>query len=72
MVQLGGSWTGLVQVTRSVDGGVTRNALTVSGQPWARFTGNVCEPVWEEAEDGAELYLDITVNSGTLTYRVSQ
>lgn len=72
ILQLGGIWTGTVQVVRSVDGGLTRHPLTVGGLPWARFTANVCEPVWEEAENGAELYLDIAVDSGSLTYRVSQ
>lgn len=72
MLQLGGTWTGTVQVARSVDGGLTFHSLTVGGLPWARFTANVCEPVWDEAEAGAQLYLDIAVDSGTLTYRVSQ
>lgn len=72
MLQLAGIWTGTVQIVRSVDGGLTHHGLTVGGLPWARFTTNVCEPVWEESEDGAELYLDIGVNSGTLIYRVSQ
>lgn len=72
MLQLGGTWSGTVQVTRSIDGGQTRNPLTVGGMTWARFSANACEPVWEEAEEGAELYLDIVIASGTLNYRVSQ
>ena len=72
MLCLSGEWSGSVTVTRSTDGGTTRHPLTVAGNAWARFTGNVCEPVWSESEAGAELYLEIELDSGTLDYRVSQ
>lgn len=72
MLTLTGQWDGSVQVERSVDGGATRQPLTVVGQPWGLFTGNACEAVWSEAEEDVEFYLDITVNSGTLSYRVAQ
>lgn len=71
-LQLSGTWTGEVQVLRSVDGGATRQPLTVAGAAWAVFTGNVCEPVWEESEAGATLYLALAPGSGTIAYRVSQ
>ena len=71
-LQLAGAWTGTVTVQRSADGGTTRQALTAGGLPWARFTGNANEVVWQEGEAGASLYLDIALTSGTLTYRVSQ
>lgn len=71
-LQLTGTWTGTVTVQRSIDGGTTRTPLTVGGLPWARFSGNASEVIWEEGEVGATFYLDIVLTSGTLGYRVSQ
>lgn len=71
-LQLSGIWTGSVAVQRSVDGGATRQGLTIGGAPWAQFTANANEAIWQEGEAGATFYLAITVVSGTLTYRVSQ
>lgn len=72
MLSLTGAWSGTVRVLRSVDAGVTRLPLTIAGEAWGEFTTNACEAVWEEYEDNARLYLDITLASGSLTYRVSQ
>ncbi len=72
MLILNGTWSGIVKVTRSVDGGATRQPVTVAGNSWAQFTGNCCEPVWDESEAAARLYLDITLVSGTLAYRLAQ
>ncbi len=72
MIQISGVWQGTVQVQRSVDSGLTRHNLTAAGQPWGQFKANACEPVWSEQEAGAELYLDISVDSGTVEYRLSQ
>lgn len=72
MLSLTGSWSGTVRVLRSIDAGVTRLPLTIAGEAWGEFTTNACEAVWEEYEDNARLYLDITLASGSLTYRVSQ
>lgn len=69
---LSGTWEGMVQLTRSTDSGATRLALTAGGLPWGRYTANVCEQAWFESEDGAELYLDIALTSGTLAYRIAQ
>ena len=69
---LSGTWTGTVTVKRSADGGTTKLPLTAGGQPWAVFTANAYEQIVEETEDGATYYLDVTLASGTLTYRVSQ
>lgn len=69
---LTGNWTGTVRVLRSIDGGVTQLPLTVAGQEWATFTGNVQEVVGEESSAGATWYLAIALNGGTLTYRVAQ
>lgn len=71
-ITLSGSWTGAVEVQRSVDGGAIRLPLTVAGQPWARFTGNVQEAVGEESSDAATYYLSIGLSAGTLAYRVAQ
>jgi hypothetical protein len=71
-LELSGDWQGEVRLVRSVDGGASRSPLTIAGSAWAVFRANVCEPVWEEGEAGAQLYLEITVSSGTLAYRVSQ
>lgn len=70
-VSLSGTWAGTVTVLRSFDGGTTKLPLTAGGLPWAKFTGNACEPV-AEGESGAEYYLDVTLTSGTLTYRLGQ
>ncbi|MEY4472570.1 MAG: hypothetical protein RL671_874 [Pseudomonadota bacterium] len=72
MISLAGSWSGLVKVLRSIDAGATRLPLTLAGESWGEFTANTCEPIWEEYEDGARLYLDVTLLSGSLTYRVAQ
>lgn len=72
MLSLSGSWTGSVRMLRSVDAGVTRLPLTIGGEAWGEFTTNACEAVWEDYEDNARLYLDVTLASGTLTYRVAQ
>ena len=72
MLALSGTWTGTVKVVRSTDGGTTKLPLTVAGSVWGQFTANCCEPVWEEADASSRFYLDVTLASGTLTYRVSQ
>lgn len=71
-LELRGTWSGQVALQRSVDGGATRSGVTVGGMPWAAFSGNANEVVWQEGEEGASLYLDITLTSGTLTYRLAQ
>ena len=72
IIQLAGTWQGTVELQRSVDSGATLHGLTIAGQPWARFSANACEPVWSEDEAGAELYIAISMVSGTLEYRLSQ
>lgn len=69
---LAGTWTGTVKLLRSTDGGVTRLPLTAMGQPYGSFAANICEPVWEESEAAAVLYLDIVLASGSLSYRMGQ
>lgn len=71
-VKLSGAWEGTVTVQRSVDGGVSRDPLTIAGSPWGVFNGNACEAVWEENEAGAEFYLDVRPAMGNIDYRVSQ
>jgi hypothetical protein len=72
VLELEGVWQGLVKVLRSTNGGATKLPLTVGGAAWAQFGTNCCEPVWEESEGGAQLYLDIAPTSGALTYRLAQ
>lgn len=72
ILSLAGSWAGTVKVLRSVDGGTTKLPLTVGGTGWGQFAGNCCEPVWEESEAAATLWLDAALTSGTLTYRLAQ
>ena len=72
MLTLTGTWSGSVKVTRSIDGGTTRQQLTVAGNVWGQFGGNACEAVWDESESAARLYLDITLSSGSVTYRMAQ
>lgn len=69
---LSGDWQGSVQIKRSTDGGATLHPLSLAGASWGRFARNVCEPVWEEAETGASLWLDCAITSGTLAYRLAQ
>ncbi|MFT4056353.1 MAG: hypothetical protein QM681_17760 [Novosphingobium sp.] len=71
-LMLSGNWSGSVVVERSVDGGATRHPLTMAGQPWAQFTSNVCEPIWHEDELDAALYVNISLLSGSVTYRMAQ
>jgi hypothetical protein len=67
---LSGTWQGSVRVVRSTDGGVTFNPLTVAGMPWAQFSGNICEAVWEENDPAATLHLIVTLSSGSVSYRI--
>jgi hypothetical protein len=69
---LGGTWEGAIQLTRSTDEGATRLPLTAGGLPWGVYTANACEQAWYESEDGAELYLEITLASGEVDYRIAQ
>ena len=69
---LAGDWQGTVQLKRSTDGGATLHQTTVAGSEWGTFSSNACEAVWEESEDGAQLYLDCRITSGTLSYRLAQ
>ena len=71
-LELRGEWSGQVALQRSTDGGTTRSGVTAGGMPWATFSANANEIVWQEGEDGASLYLDITLTSGSVSYRVSQ
>lgn len=70
---LSGTWSGSVRLLRSVDGGATRLPLSYpDGSARGQFTGNVQLPVAEETVAAATYYLDATIASGTLAYRVEQ
>lgn len=72
VLTLSGTWTGTVRLLRSVDGGATKLPVTIGGAAWAQFSANCCEPVWDEPESAARLYLDIALTSGSLNYRLAQ
>ncbi|MDG5747846.1 hypothetical protein P8Q88_06605 [Qipengyuania sp. XHP0207] len=69
---LTGDWKGEVRMLRSTDGGVTKAPVTLAGATWGLYTADVCEPVWQESEAGAQLWLDVAPISGTLAYRLAQ
>lgn len=71
-LSLAGTWSGGASLLRSTDGGATRLPLTVAGQPWGGFSANAQEPVTEESSAEASYWLALTVQSGTVNYRVSQ
>lgn len=72
MLTLSGTWTGTVRLLRSTDGGAIKLPLTSGGSPWAVFTSNACEAVWEESEAAGQLWLDLAPATGTITYRLGQ
>jgi len=72
ILTLTGTWAGTVTLTRSVDGGTTKLPVTLAGAPWAVFTANCNEPVWEESEAGATFHLDFARVSGTVDFRFAQ
>ena len=71
-ITLSGTWSGTVSLLRSTDGGATRLPVTVGGTAWGVFTANANEPVWDENDSAATLYLDVALASGSLNYRVAQ
>ena len=72
-VTLSGSWSGSVQMLRSRDGGTTKLPLTYGdGSAKPSWTSNVNAAVAEETVSGATYYLAITLNSGSVTYRLEQ
>ena len=72
LLVLSGSWTGSVTVLRSTDQGSTKLPITIGGTPSAVFSSNCCEPIWDESEAAAQLYLNIALTSGTVNYRIAQ
>ena len=67
-----GTWSGTVQLLRSIDGGTTRLPLTAGGFAWGSYTANVNEAVAVETEAGATYHVGVTLTGGTLSYRVAQ
>lgn len=72
ILALSGTWTGSVQVARSTDGGATLLPITIGGSIWGLFSTNCCEAVWDESDSSAQLYLQISLTAGAVTYRFSQ
>ena len=72
-VTLSGTWAGTVTVKRSTDAGATKLALTfIDGSPKGVWSANINAAIGEESVAGAQLFLDIALTSGTLSYRVEQ
>lgn len=71
-ITVSGVWAGTVRLLRSIDGGATKQGLTIAGDPWAVFTANANEAIGGESDASATYYLDLVLTSGTLTYRVAQ
>ncbi len=73
VVTLAGTWTGKVQVLRSIDGGASKLPLTfIDGSERAAWTGNVNSAIGEETVAGATYYLAATLTAGSLSYRMEQ
>ncbi|WDF72859.1 hypothetical protein [Novosphingobium sp. KACC 22771] len=72
ILALSGTWQGNVSIERSTDGGITSLPITIGGAPSGIFSSNCCEAIWDESEVGAQLYLRMTIISGTIKYRVAQ
>lgn len=72
VITLAGDWSGTARLLRSTDGGATLIPLRVAGDPWAEYRESGCEQAWCETEEGVSFYLEVTLVSGTLDYRVSQ
>ena len=72
MLTLTGTWVGSVQLMRSSNGGASSQPITMGGASWGLYSTNCCEPVWDESEAGAQLYLLITLTSGSISYRIAQ
>ena len=70
-LQLAGVWKGKVTFERSTDGGATRQGVTIGGRPWGSFTTNVNEPIWQETDPAASFWLNIVLESGEVSYRLS-
>ena len=72
VVTLDGEWEGTVRLLRSTDGGLIKAPLRVGGGAWGEYTASGCEQAWIETEEGTSFYLDIALNSGAVSYRLSQ
>lgn len=70
---LAGNFSGRVALLRSTDGGTTQVPLTYAdGAAKPAWSGTLNAPVAEETVAGATYYLAITLDSGSLSYRLEQ
>lgn len=70
---LSGNWSGSVFISRSRDGGSTRQPLTyIDGSAKGPWTANVNCPIGEESVGAAQWFLEFTRSTGTLDYRLEQ
>lgn len=72
ILSLSGTWSGNVQLLRSINGGTTKLPVSLAGLPWGVYSANACEPVWDETETAATFYLQLMPASGAVTYRLAQ
>lgn len=71
-VALAGTWSGMARLLRSTDAGATKHPLSIGGIAWGEMEQPGVQQLWSEFEPGAEFYLDITLYSGTIDYRIAQ
>jgi hypothetical protein len=71
-LRLWGNWIGTVTVLSSIDGGATKQALTLAGDAWGVFAGNCNEDIDTPRQTGITYYLQIAVTSGALYYHLGQ
>lgn len=73
-VSITGTAVGLsARLVRSFDSGATWLPLTVAGQSYGVWTGNVSEQAWVETEAAVRFRVEVTaITSGTATIRISQ
>jgi hypothetical protein len=70
-LSLSGTFTGSVQLERSVDGGITYQPITSFGMPFI-FTTK-CEETFNEPQPGVFYALNCTaLSSGTIGFRMGQ
>ena len=59
MPLLTGTWTGALKVVRSVDGGTTKQPLTINGNAWGQFSANCCEALGQRNLTGGPVSADL-------------
>jgi len=72
-ITLSGTWASTVKLERSTDNGTTWLGITDSiGLVKGSWTTNVNAPIVEDTVYGVIFRLNITLSSGTVTYKIQQ